>query len=223
MAIAFDKSDSTSGTTSATVSLAAAAANETAIIFVFYGHVGASFNSVTVDGSAATQIGSEFVETVGGGFVGSWRAYYKYNPSTSAVNYTFTVNDLGDAGTRIYVCLYSGTATDPTDSSAGGEIASDTTLTLSTTVVASGCWLASAARRFNNGTISAGTGSTMRDAFNVANIVGDSNGTVGTGSQSMAWNLTESGPMAGFIVSIEPAATPASTTSKLFALTGVGK
>lgn len=203
MAIAFDKADSALGnsSTTATVALAAVAANETAIIFA-WNDSATTFSSVTVNGSSSgvTQIGSVFTEAGGD----QWRAYYLYNPSTSSVNYTVTVTG-ADPYCRIFVELFSGTASDPTDSSNSGAVSS-TTLTLSTTVVASNCWLVSAARRLNNGTLSAGTGSTLRDQANVANIVGDSNGTVGTGSQSMSWNLTESGPMAGFIVSIKPSA-----------------
>lgn len=225
MAIAFDKADSANsgGGTSATVSLAAAASNECAIILVFYTNIN-SFNALTVNGSATgiTQIGSEFSESIGSGAStrGKWRAYYLYNPPTSSAAYTFTITNGGDPEARIYVSLYSGTATNPADSSGGGELTSaGTSFSLSTTVVASNCWLVSAARRADSGTLSASTGSTLRDASNVANVLADSNGTVATGSRSMTYSCSLSSQMAGFIVSIKPVVPDVTVTPSVLAAT----
>lgn len=75
-----------------------------------------------------------------------------------------------------------------------------------TTVVASGCWLVMAASG-ESGSTGAGTGATLRagDGFggNI-NAIMDSNGTVGTGSQSL--QATSAGNIAWNIISIAPAA-----------------
>lgn len=95
------------------------------------------------------------------------------------------------------------------DSSNTGVQASGATLTLSTTVVNSGCWLVSCAANEANG-LSASTGTTSRTSGSGVIRMGDSNGTVGTGSQSMAWSAGNSSEdMAGIIISLAPPASDA--------------
>lgn len=147
-------------------------------------------------------------------------AYYITNPSSAAsvVSSCSTTSD-GMYGHALY---YTGAQqTGQPDSSNTGFATGD--LTLSTTVVASDCWLVSVARNDVAGIPGAGTGTTIRenDAAH-AMATGDSNGTVGTGSQSMGWTAA-SGTTWGIIYSIVPfTESVASRSSKLFTLMGVG-
>jgi len=135
--------------------------------------------------------------------------YYLANPSSAAsVVISCSATSAGIYGHALY---YTGASqTGIPDSQNTGAATSN--LTLSTTVVGTGCWLVSVARNALNGIPTAGTGTTVREndaAYAIA--TGDSNGTVGTGSQSMGWN-SGSGETWGCIYSIAPAG--ASTTIK---------
>lgn len=215
MAIAFDKSGSgTNGGATATVSLDAAATNELAVIFV-KGPTAASFSNVTVDGVAATQIGSTF----------DWNsentlaAYYFVNPPTSSVTYSATTS-VAD-GINIFVQLYSG-ADIPNANNTGSDTGS-TNITLSVVVPTNNSWLASQFLCTGSGanTNAGGAGTTVRQTI-ASNSSGDSNTAVGTGSQSMAWTggrLRSS----GFIVAIPPTgAAGATRDARMLTILGVG-
>lgn len=219
MAIAFDKSGKASGALlTASVSLAAAAADELAIIFVAWNKT-YDFASLTVGGSASgiTQIGSEFTF----GDSDKMRAYYLLNPPTSSSAYLLTTTAPGD-GAHIYVILYSGTdLTSPIDSSNTGSATQNVTLT--TTVVASDCWLAGWVTNFGAGGITptGGTGTTIRDS-DTGRADGDSNATVGTGSQSLVFNTTSGATtIGGYVVSFKPPAA-AGGGAHFLPLLGVG-
>lgn len=208
MAIAFDKAGNGQGSTSASVSLAAAAADEVAIMFVIYNKVSGSttLGNVTVNGSTTgvTQMGSEFQAT--GDDVWYMRAYYFNNPSTSSVAYAAAASGTEPA-VKIITLMYSGASTTQPDSQ-GDDTAATNTVTMSTTVVASNCWLVSAAvQRGESGAPSAGTGTTSRTNNGTDWAGGDSNTTVGTGAQTMQWNGTASAThVGGIIISLAPVA-----------------
>lgn len=213
MAIAFDKAGcANTGTNTATVTLAAAAANEVAIMVFWWNSstFGNTFSSITVNGSSTgiTQIGSEYTPADGQ----KMRAYYLYNPTTSSVNYTVTMTATGGGdGCMLGVGLYSGANSTQPDSSA---FSSPTTpFNVSTTVVQSNCWLVSWARRFGGSTIGVDSGTSRASVAN-ANIFIDSNGTVGTGSQSLSYS-SDATNVLGFVMSLAPegAAGPANLKS----------
>lgn len=77
------------------------------------------------------------------------------------------------------------------------------TFSCSTTVVAANCWLTGFASEWG-GTTSAGSGTTLRCSFYMYGF--DSNGTVGTGSQSLNFNGSTSNTWRAQIMSIAPAA-----------------
>ena len=197
MAIAFDTSGSGTGANSASVSLTAAAANEVAIIVVDLLSTD-TIGTPTVGGSSTgvTQIGSDFTNS--GQTV---RFYYLVNPPTTSSAYA--VSGATD-GIQIYVELFSGASTtSPIDSNNTGTSAT-TNITLSTTVVASNCWLMSFFRCFGSGINdnAGGAGTTLRQTI-ASSSIGDSNATVGTGSQSMSWTGGRQ-TSHGFIISIAP-------------------
>lgn len=207
-AIGFDTSgaaDSGGDTGAAAVSLAASGANEKAMMFVAW-EVAMSFSTLTVNGSASgvTQIGSEFSNAT---INLDCRCYYLDNPPTSSVSYALSASPSFTC--RIAVNLYSGTATGAEDSTATNSAVADT-LTVTTTVVASNCWLVGVGMGFPSGgnAITGGSGTTMRSGAPTTFFYSaDSNGTVGTGSQSLIFNKASGTTMGGFVVSIAPSAS----------------
>ena len=127
--------------------------------------------------------------------------YYYIAPPASSTDFYQPVS--GTRGFGIAANVYSGVhQTAPIDSSA--FIASGAVpRTFSTTVVASNCWLVSMARNISTGAIAPSTGTTGR-TDGTLHDTGDSNGTVGTGSQSMVWT-DGSGNAYGIIFSLAPA------------------
>lgn len=125
---------------------------------------------------------------------------------------TGTNNVVVSASSSIAICShavsYTGAAqTGQPDSSITGTAA--TSLTLTTTVVASNCWLVGAWRT-NVTTGTAGTGATQRQGSNGL-YTADSNGVVGTGSQSMTYNTAGSNGYSGVMASFAPASGGSST------------
>jgi len=208
MALSFDTSGAarvnTVGATS-TVNLTAAEANEIAIIFTW---LGTTVPTVTVDGNAATQIGTGITFASGAQTI---RAWYYINPPTSSTAYSGV--SAGDK-TEIHVLLYKGAKqTGIPDSSATLDDTNPNPFTISTTVVAANSWIVSMARDYISGAHTAGTGTTLRQA-GIGASTGDSNGTVGTGSQSMGWVPNSAGEdTAGFIVSIDPSVASANVNT----------
>lgn len=219
MAIAFDTAGHAEGTGSftASVSLAAAAANEVAIIYVVFDSAD-TFSSLTVGGSSTgvTQVSVEYTGITNT----KYRAYYLVNPPTSSSAYTITTTGT-DGFPNIGVLIYSGVDTaSPVDSSTTGFTA--TPLNLTDTVVATNCWLTSGAIAKTVSNLAAGTGTTIRAQQINNRAYGDSNGTVGTGSQTMQWTNT-GGSAGGFLVAIKPSAAVASgRDGRSMSLLGVG-
>lgn len=122
---------------------------------------------------------------------------------------------------RVALAAYTGVdQTNPIDSSAVNNFTTAASFTTSTTVVGSNCWLVCGA--FVNGQPShatAGAGTIWRGGSGVGSVadIFDSNGTVGTGSQSLVINCSGSNNFAKTeIASIAPAAA-ATTNGNFFA------
>jgi hypothetical protein len=137
------------------------------------------------------------------------RVYLRYlvNPSSGSNTLSCTYTNSATNGVMLAV-LYTGCKQtgqpDSFNSGAGGA----SSLTASTTVVATGCWLSLAmASMAGADSVVAGTGTTERGSTGSPDgFFGDSNGTVGTGSQSMSVTMTLDNY--GFIImSIAPAAS----------------
>lgn len=218
MALAFDTSggdyEYNTSTSGCTFNLTAGAANSIAILFVRFTYTGATSawaNTPTVGGNSATQIGSD--HTISGEQM--FRAYYYLNPPTSSTAYLVTTDDINvnrDIGMQVLIYSDANQSGQP-DSNASANATGN--LTLSTTVVAANCWLVSCARNIAVGPPTAGSGTTIRGAgTEIAFAAGDSNGTVGTGSQSMGWNAAAS-TTGGIIVSIAPTAPVAALTPRV--------
>lgn len=162
----------------------------------------ASALTATWGGSGMTLVGEYSQES------GTRRGalYYIVNPSSAAtvqVTRGLTTNFIS-----ISSSYYTGAKqTGQPDSSATPTAASGTSFSASTTVVASNCWLVSLTRDAAGG-IAASTGTTLRGDFvtAVGPAFADSNGTVGTGSQSMSFTGSN-GAWSSVIFSMAPATT----------------
>lgn len=149
------------------------------IIFVNAWSQFATPTGVTLNGVAMTKIQTGG-NKAGTSFESMW---YLVNPSTG----TQTLAVTGGGGTTGALwSSYSGASvTGVPDSSTDYSSVSGATKTISTTVVAANSWLVLTTAD-NTGNASAGSGTTQR-AYNTSWALGiyDSNGTVGTGSQSL--------------------------------------
>ena len=147
--------------------------------------------------------------------------YSLVNPATGNV----VVSSSGSIGISSVSASYTGAkqSAQP-DSSAGVNAALATSITLTTTVVASDCWLVGFGGWAAGGSISGGSGTTIRaQEGTFGNALGDSNGTVSTGAQSLILNKDSgSGNVTGAIISIAPFVAAVIGTTPRRTLMGVG-
>jgi hypothetical protein len=105
---------------------------------------------------------------------------------------------------------YTGCDTTTQPDSSGTNTSSATqTFTLTDTVSATGCWLIGVIKQFNGSaspSLTTPSGGSIRFSGSNGSIVVDSNGTVGTGSQTIVVDDTPSAPTwGGVIAAIKPA------------------
>lgn len=161
-----------------------AGSNRAGVVIGFGGIATDNWTGVTWGGSAMTLV-KKGVPATGG------RYLYMYaiaNPATGVSTITVTASGSPDALGAVEDS-YTGMSSTFPDSSNSNASASTTNLTVSTTVVAANSWLVMGGTA-SAGAVSAGTGATLRQnwATNSRMALFDSNGTVGTGSQSMTMN-----------------------------------
>lgn len=145
-----------------------------------FGDENDNVSGITYNGVAMSRVGTA-LESV------SARRVYLYvlvGPATGANNVVITTSVTVDALAGHAVSHTGATQSGQPDSSNTNTATAATSVTGSTTVVASNCWLVCVTRN-ELGAASAGTGTTQR--VSSANGLGmfDSNATVGTGSQSL--------------------------------------
>lgn len=199
MAIAFDATSE--GTVGADPSWSHTCSGADRLLIVLTGRTTDVVAGVTYNGVAMTSI----TETTypGSGYAGL-QLWYLVAPSTGSN--TIAVDSGGNNGVSGFATSFTGVSqTSPIDSSNVNNNAVGTnSLTVSTTVVGSGCWLVGGCSN-NSGTgVGGGTGTTVRNdnAFGVA--MGDSNAIVGTGSQSLIFTFATSNLFRGIVASIAP-------------------
>lgn len=162
---------------------------------------GATLTGITYNSAAETSAGGPATPQ------GNCRChlYYKVAPDTGANNVTASFSPATDSG--MVSVSYTGAAqTGQPDSSASGN-GTGATITATTTVVAASCWLVAHMTLMNAG-LAASTGATSRGIVTFQGTARcgtfDSNGTVATGSRSMAATGT-SDNYGWVIMSIAPA------------------
>jgi hypothetical protein len=214
LAIAFDATalkTATSGVSSITWSHTVTGSNN--ILFGTHSESAETsdkYVSFTYNGTGMTQVGTRGFCT-GGGFGGM---SLLINPSTGANNLVYTKSDT-TTNMEGASASYSGAAQSgqPDSSNTDNSDSTTTNYSLSTTVVASNCWLI--LYTINNASApTAGTGTTNRQTTSSgACALGDSNATVGTGSQALA--ETRNAKWYGVIASFAPFVATTSTSSTL--------
>lgn len=188
-----------------------------------------SVSSVSVSGSDTIGIvnvtggvGSDTVTNVNWGGVAMTRIDGILNPSDrytevyyiiSPPSGTSTINFTGGSYYRGASSYYTGVhQTTPIDSSATNSSASTTSLSITPTVTASGCWIIAAGKSGGGTQTAAGVLGTMHISADAGAVwFGDSNGTVGTGSQTATINNSSTLQMAGIAFAIAPVAGAAPT------------
>lgn len=186
---------------------------------------GQTMTSMTYNGDALTEVDEQTVSD------GSTRArmaiYVRTNPDTGTNNMVTAISATVD-GTQQYAAhsmTYTGAAqSGQPDSNGFNSASNDATdpYTVSTTVVAENSWLVGAFVG-NQGDFPAGVGGTgtvqrQDDQFNQVAV--DSDGTVGTGSQTLEWDRSNPPSSASehvaMVVSIAPLVAAAAVDSTTF-------
>lgn len=204
MAIAFDATSSSSNSGSATLTYqhTCTGTNLFLGVSIYDQSVGDNVTGVTYNGVAMTKSDSQLLSGDGGTYQSLW---YLFGPSTGIndiiVTRSSSANAMVAQSTSLTGCNQSAIDSHAKVVDAG----SPSSLAITTTVVASNCWLVGGCRN-GCGVITAGSGTTVRIAASSVTI-GDSNGTVGTGSQSLNFNGPACGPsaFAACVLSIAPA------------------
>lgn len=218
MALAFDASSIKAFTAGSPVTLSHTCTGSNRILIVFvFDSAGSTHGTtgVTYNGVAMTQIGT--AQTYPSGAVSSTSAWYLIAPATG-VN-TISVATTTASSTSIISMSYTGAKQSGQPDSSFKDLyntTGHTTWSLSTTVVASNCWLVAGMVDDSNAP-TAGSGTTMRQNSGSGFGGFDSNGTVSTGSQTLNFSFSSSGKQTGIIVSIAPSVA-AATTNPAFLL-----
>lgn len=175
-----------------------------------------TYNAVSMNSVAATR----------GGSFDSIHCYLLVGAATGAHTVEVTMSGAITGATKQIMGIsdsYTGVSqTGQPDSVGGNSSTSGTNFPVSTTVVASNSWIMGAAIDLNGemGTSIAGTGTTYRTNQTGINMIGaDSNGTVGTGSQTLNYG-TAGGQLdaEGVTISLAPVASASSPQSILASL-----
>lgn len=211
MAIAFDAAASgatNSGVSSLTYSHTCTGSNLSLTVFVDYQAADLTITGATYNGVAMSVY---FPDTLYNS-ARKWAFFHLEGPSTGANNIVVSMS--GTTTQRLGACSVSHTGAaqsgQPDSSNSDTTVRSVTSYSHSTTVVAANCWLIGST--FSGNLPTAGAGTTIRTTepspFDDPIRLSDSNGTVGTGSQSLAWTQTPANQFAGFIVSLKPFVAP---------------
>ncbi len=173
------------------------------LVVVAFGDVAGVFPDVTAtyNSVSMTELGRANTPT------DRWMALFGLiNPTSGTHAVLVTQNLVGSTATGGSAVSYTGVLqSGQPDSSNSGTGSSTTSFPLSTTVMATGCWLVLGTKS-TSGTISGGSGTTARLIATDDLSLLDSNGTVLTGSQTLTANSTASDNFGGVIVSLAPSA-----------------
>lgn len=197
MAIAYDATSKSTFTTNP--SWSHTCTGDDRILVVVAGAVSDNISGITYNSVALTQITETTYPGAGHAGLSIW---YLVAPATGSN--TIAVSSSSACGA--VAVSYTGVKQTgvPDSSNVNNNAVGTNSLTTSTTVVASNCWLVGGASD-NAGTgASGGTGTTLRDFVDNGVNMGDSNGTVGTGSQSLVFTFGGNNLFKGITVSLEP-------------------
>lgn len=214
MALAFDAAAQGSSTTNPLTFSHTTSTNANRILFVgVRWYQGDNLTSVTYAGVAMTQINKRQDNVGNDAYT---YLYYLTSPATGANNVVVTGTGNPNIRVEAVSASYTGDKGFVIDSS-NMQSSTSSTMTMSTTVVKSNCWLVGISSNFR--ATSPGAGTTERqeiagDPF----AIDDSNGTVSTGSQSLQWTQTDSTISAQHIASFVDAAVAVNPQDNLLLL-----
>lgn len=177
--------------------------------------------SIANDGTSSSATYNGVAMTQQGSVVSDLTVWYLINPDTG----TNTVSFTNSSGTKYRGASSSYTGVKQTGfpDSTANNATTTTPRTLSTTVVASNCWLVNCGMGRDtslNSTISTDrtdrqTGQTSNAEYSV--LIGDSNGTVGTGAQSTTFTAAGSGtPTLRGVLTLSMAPVASAATGNFF-------
>lgn len=210
MAIAFDAAGggvTTGGSVTSTSWSHTCASGATLYVFIYNDDITDRVTGVTYNGVAMTRkvIVNAAQQTV--------YLYFLSNPATGANTLAVTSSAANQLGGKSF--SYTGASTTQVDSSnSGTSPATGSTFSISTTVVASNCWVIGCSRDDaggaspNNFTVRGATVNTMTG--------GDTNTTVSSGSNTLIWNKDPAATMTAIVASIQPAGGAVAKSGFLF-------
>lgn len=224
MAIARDASTTNNSTgwsvgSSSTFAHTCTGSDRLLLVYTFNNGNGGDPTGITYNGTSMTKLNNQLTDASAFNLT----LWGLLAPSTGSNNVVVTWS----SGTGINNCTafsYTGVLQSGLpDSTNTGSSSSSASISVSTTVVASNCWLAGCTRSSLD-TQSGGTNASIVNSCNSdgSQCVHDSNGTVGTGSQTATINVSPNNTQWMNLISIAPAGG-ASAVYRRIALMGVGR
>ncbi len=216
-AIAFDNSGIAGANSGLSITLSLTTAGTNPALFVCASNDATGVAPTATYGGVSMTNVSHGLSTGGGGAWINTFILTGYTPGTANIVVTWPS---GNAHMNLIGSSYDGVnQATPVTASTTQASQSGTTVTDTVSVSTANSWLADCVRG-SDATLSSGSGTTARQNNTVTGI-GDSNGTVGTGSQSLNWTFSPSQFFATTIIALAPVAAPAAAapTSPLFFLT----
>jgi len=217
MALSFNSSGQQENSGSTTNSFSFTNTSGNVLVVFTVNDVVEDLTSVTYNGVSLTSITSQDGAS---GFV-RCQMWYLKSPATGANTLTAT-RPTGTGGFTVHAVSYAGANTATQPDSYASTTNTSTSTTQTTTVVSANCWLVAGITANSNG-LSGSTGRTTKTT-GAGQIGGtrifDSNGTVGTGSQSLTQTMN-AGENTGIIISLKaPLDYPITASFGSFTLTG---
>lgn len=202
MAIAFDQASHGNGTgTSVSKSVTVAGSNTALFVVIQTGtpDTGSDVTGVTYNGVSMTNLGQRTISA-------NEQVYLWGMVGAATGTNTLAVSRTNSGFVGLAWSSYTGVAQSGLpDSTANNSASSSTTLSISNTVVAADCWLVTGVAAAGGAASSFAGALRATDNFPA---IGDSNGTVGTGSQSNLYTNSTSVSIWGVQVSIAPFTAP---------------
>jgi hypothetical protein len=216
MAIAFDAAASSTALSANSVTYAHTVSGTDRILFVsVIATTGSSALAATYNGVSCTRIGSEVATPTSGSRLA---LFYLINPATGTHNVvascTGVVAVVGGSSASYTGAKQTGQP-DANNSATGSSLTASTAVT----VVGTGCWIVSGLINDADNFANTGTNYSKRAPTGSASsiTIGDSAGTVGTGSQTVSVTINSGSPNWA-IVSASIAAVPATGPANLKSL-----
>lgn len=195
--------------TSYNVSYTVGSGSDRALVFTFLESI--LITNVAYDGTNATLVARKADGF--GNELGMWRLE---NPTSGAHNITITLS--ATSYVEMVVVEYSGVnQTNMEDVSVTAEVTGtpSSPLVLTATVVTADSWLVSVVRNAATPPMTASTNvnAVRQSGVTAQQSVGDTNGTIGTGSQSQTWTTAAGTKSFGIMMAIKPVSAIISTTN----------